>query len=99
MPLHVDLHHSNVLDAGPRGWLAIDPKALLGERTYETANLLRNPWPHGDIVHSSGRMDRLAAFYAERLNLQRAECWLSRLRIAGCRQAGISMTAPIRPTA
>ncbi|WP_430515673.1 aminoglycoside phosphotransferase family protein, partial [Inquilinus limosus] len=23
--LHGDLHHDNVLDFGPRGWLAIDP--------------------------------------------------------------------------
>ena len=30
--LHGDLHHDNVLDFGPRGWLAIDPHALVGER-------------------------------------------------------------------
>ena len=29
--LHGDLHHGNVLDFGERGWLAIDPKGLLGE--------------------------------------------------------------------
>ena len=26
--VHGDLHHGNVLDFGPRGWLAIDPKGL-----------------------------------------------------------------------
>jgi streptomycin 6-kinase len=67
--LHGDLHHSNVLDGGPRGWLAIDPKGLLGERTYEVANLLGNPWPHGDIVHDSGRMRRIARLYADQLGL------------------------------
>jgi len=41
--LHGDLHHGNVLDGGPRGWLAIDPKGLLGERAFEFANLFRNP--------------------------------------------------------
>jgi streptomycin 6-kinase len=41
--LHGDLHHENVLDGGPRGWLAIDPKGLVGERTYEFATTLCNP--------------------------------------------------------
>ncbi|WP_158815118.1 aminoglycoside phosphotransferase family protein [Methylocapsa sp. S129] len=69
VPLHGDLHHSNVLDGGARGWLAIDPKALIGERTYETANLLANPWPHAEIVHDTGRMKRLARLYSARLSL------------------------------
>jgi len=30
--LHGDIHHSNILDFEDRGWLAIDPKGLLGER-------------------------------------------------------------------
>lgn len=41
--LHGDLHHGNVLDFGPRGWLAIDPKGLLGERGFEFANVFCNP--------------------------------------------------------
>lgn len=41
--LHGDLHHDNVLDGGERGWLAIDPKRLWGERGFEFANLFRNP--------------------------------------------------------
>jgi streptomycin 6-kinase len=41
--LHGDLHHDNVLDGGPRGWLVIDPKGLVGERGFEYANLFRNP--------------------------------------------------------
>jgi streptomycin 6-kinase len=70
VPLHGDLHHDNVLDGGARGWLAIDPKALLGERAYEVANLLGNPWPHGHIVHHPIRMRHLAEFYAARLGLE-----------------------------
>jgi streptomycin 6-kinase len=69
VPLHGDLHHDNVLDGGERGWLAVDPKALIGERTYEVANLLGNPFPYGDIVHSPDRMQRLAQLYAARLGL------------------------------
>ncbi len=48
---------------------AIDPKGLIGERTYEVANLLCNPQPYGDIVHRPERMLRLAMLYAERLGL------------------------------
>jgi streptomycin 6-kinase len=41
--LHGDLHHGNVLDFGARGWLAIDPKRLLGERGFDFANIFTNP--------------------------------------------------------
>src|SRR5688572_27241872 len=33
--LHGDIHHDNVLDFGSRGWLAIDPKRLIGERGFD----------------------------------------------------------------
>lgn len=35
--LHGDLHQWNVVDGGSRGWLAIDPNGLVGERTFEFA--------------------------------------------------------------
>lgn len=41
--LHGDIHHENVLDAGPRGWIVIDPKGLLGDRAFDFVNILRNP--------------------------------------------------------
>ncbi|EML5899267.1 APH(6) family putative aminoglycoside O-phosphotransferase, partial [Citrobacter freundii] len=41
--LHGDLHHGNILDFGTRGWLAIDPKGLLGERGFDYANIFTNP--------------------------------------------------------
>jgi streptomycin 6-kinase len=41
--LHGDLHHGNVLDFGARGWLAIDPKGLFGDRGYEHADMACNP--------------------------------------------------------
>jgi streptomycin 6-kinase len=43
VPLHGDIHHGNVLDGGERGWIAIDPKGLWGERTFDFVNILRNP--------------------------------------------------------
>ena len=39
-PLHGDLHHGNLLDGGPRGWLAIDPKGLIGDPVYDYAIML-----------------------------------------------------------
>ncbi len=41
--LHGDIHHDNILDFGQRGWLAIDPKGLYGERGFDYANLILNP--------------------------------------------------------
>jgi streptomycin 6-kinase len=41
--LHGDIHHGNVLNFGPRGWLAIDPKGLIGERGFDYANIFYNP--------------------------------------------------------
>ncbi|MCR5880730.1 aminoglycoside phosphotransferase family protein [Phenylobacterium sp. J367] len=41
--LHGDMHHGNVLDFGDLGWLAIDPKGVVGERAYDYANIFRNP--------------------------------------------------------
>ena len=43
--LHGDLHHYNILAAGRRPWLAIDPKGILGEPAYEVGAWLRNPLP------------------------------------------------------
>ena len=43
VPLHADLHHENVLDFGERGWLAIDPKRVIGERTFEYTILFCDP--------------------------------------------------------
>ena len=53
--LHGDIHHGNVLDFGPRGWLAIDPKGLHGERGFDYANLFCNP----DLATATGRLAQL----------------------------------------
>lgn len=42
-PLHGDLHHENVLDFGARGWLAIDPKPVQGDRAFDYTVLFTNP--------------------------------------------------------
>ncbi|WP_173512997.1 aminoglycoside phosphotransferase family protein [Sinorhizobium psoraleae] len=52
--LHGDIHHGNILDFGERGWLAIDPKRLHGERGFDYANLFCNP--ELPIVTAPGRL-------------------------------------------
>jgi len=41
--LHGDLHHYNILRSEEKGWLAIDPKGVIGERAYDIVAYLLNP--------------------------------------------------------
>jgi streptomycin 6-kinase len=67
--LHGDIHHGNVLDGGERGWLAIDPKGLLGERTFDFVNILRNP--DATVALAPGRFDRQVEVLAAAASLER----------------------------
>jgi streptomycin 6-kinase len=67
--LHGDIHHGNILYFGERGWLAIDPKGLLGERGFDYANLFCNP--DGDIAVDPMRFARRAAIVADCAKLDR----------------------------
>jgi streptomycin 6-kinase len=68
--LHGDIHHDNVLDFGTRGWLAIDPKGLIGERGFDYANLFCNP--ETDIeVAAPDRFRRRLAIVAEASGIKR----------------------------
>lgn len=84
--LHGDLHHGNILSTSEGGWLAIDPKGVVGEREFEAYAMLRNPpgWPltQPDPARTlRRRIDQLA----DRLGLDRervrgwavAQCVLS----------------------
>lgn len=55
--LHGDVHHGNVLDFAESGWLAIDPKGLLGERGFDYANIFTNP-DLADLVLASPLIHR-----------------------------------------
>lgn len=66
--LHGDLHHDNVLDGGERGWLAIDPKGVFGERAFDYANLFRNP--DVETALAPGRMARRVQIVAAQTGLQ-----------------------------
>lgn len=41
--IHGDFHHFNILSS-ERGWLAIDPKGVIGPCGYEIGPLMLNPW-------------------------------------------------------
>lgn len=72
--LHGDLHHDNVLDFGERGWLAIDPKRLLGERGFDFANIFTNPdlaEPARPVATQPGRFERRLEIVAEAAGLER----------------------------
>ena len=72
--LHGDLHHDNVLDFGPRGWLAIDPKHLLGERSFDFANIFTNPDladPTRPVATAPGRFARRLEIVTEAAGLER----------------------------
>ncbi|MBB2147926.1 hypothetical protein GM920_03270 [Pedobacter sp. LMG 31462] len=65
--LHGDIHHGNILDAGDSGWLAIDPKALYGERGFDFANLFCNP--EMTIAIQNGRLAQQVGVVSKAANL------------------------------
>lgn len=83
VPLHGDLHHGNVLWFGRRGWLAIDPKGLIGERGFDYANILRNP--DLETATAPGRLARQATLIAGTSGVER-----TRLLQWGLAPAGLS---------
>jgi streptomycin 6-kinase len=68
--LHGDIHHGNILDFGPRGWLAIDPKGLVGERGFDFANVFCNP--DLETAVAPGRTVRQLRVVAEAAGLERS---------------------------
>ncbi|RMC34279.1 aminoglycoside phosphotransferase family protein [Paracoccus alkanivorans] len=72
--LHGDLHHDNVLDFGHRGWLAIDPHGLIGERGFDFANIFTNPDlsdPSRPVATQPGRFHRRLRVVAEAADIER----------------------------
>lgn len=63
--LHGDIHHGNVLDFGAKGWLAIDPKGLYGERGFDYANIFCNPDSKSALAPSC---------FARRIGIVTQEC-------------------------
>ncbi len=77
MLLHGDLQHYNVLFDTKRGWVAIDPKGVVGELEYEVGAILRNPVELSNLFTSLAAVERRLEILAGTLNLDhnRALCW------------------------
>ncbi len=75
--LHGDLHHGNIVFDEQRGWLAIDPKGLLGEREYEFGAMQRNPTAKPELFADASVILSRVEIISERLvlNKERILAW------------------------
>jgi len=75
--LHGDLHHYNVLSDSKRGWLAIDPKGVVGEVAYEIGAALRNPVERPSVFAERSVIQKRLQRFGRALNLdvQRMLAW------------------------
>jgi streptomycin 6-kinase len=75
--LHGDLHHYNVLFDSSRGWVAIDPKGVVGEIEYEVGAILRNPNEKPGLFVQPETIERRLRHLESTLSLdfQRALAW------------------------
>ena len=70
--MHGDFHHHNLLSSDD-GYVAIDPKPMLGEPEYDVASFLWNPLSYRMRLDVTER--RLAAFAAAGLDEKRIRAW------------------------
>lgn len=77
VPLHADLHHDNVLDFEARGWLAIDPKCVTGDRAFDYTILFCNP----DLANRNPPVATVAGCFERRLEIVLARSGLERRRL------------------
>jgi streptomycin 6-kinase len=75
--LHGDLHHYNVLLDSERGWLAIDPKGVVGEVEYEVGAALRNPYERRELFTEPSTITRRVDRFQRDLHLdaERVLAW------------------------
>jgi len=67
--LHGDLQHYNVLFDSSRGWVAIDPKGVIGELEYEIGAVLRNPGEWPELFLARATIERRLKAFSNKLNL------------------------------
>ena len=70
--LHGDLQHYNILLDEKRGWLAIDPKGIVGELEYEIGASLRNPYETPELLSSPRVIERRIKQFENALKLDAA---------------------------
>lgn len=92
LPLHGDLHHDNIMQ-GPRGWLAIDPKGVLGDPGFDAANMFYNPLDRDDLCSDPRRIATWLRSSPERSAKRRQPSWIMPSPMAACRRRGTMRTA------
>ena len=90
--LHGDIQHHNIRLHPQRGWLAYDPKGLIGERLYDTTNALCNPSTARSLVHSEERFLQMSQVVADGMGEP-----VGRLRAFAFAYACLSASWPDKP--
>ena len=67
--LHGDIHHGNIIFDSLMGWRAIDPKGIIGDRAYDVANVMMNPWDYPSLVQDKKRVMAQAGILAARMEV------------------------------
>jgi streptomycin 6-kinase len=70
--LHGDLHHANILISAKRGWIAIDPKGIVGDPGYEVGTFMLNQLPP-EVSESAtaGILTRRLSIFSDELHIGR----------------------------
>ena len=55
--LHGDVHGGNILRAEREPWLAIDPVPFVGEKAYDGAAILEQPWARAHLAQVASLLD------------------------------------------
>jgi streptomycin 6-kinase len=75
--LHGDLQHSNILFDEHRGWIAIDPKGVIGEPEFDVSPFLRNPFQMSHLFNRRDIVERRLRILCDEAGLryERALRW------------------------
>lgn len=84
--LHGDLHHENILWDKKRGWLAIDPKGIIGEKEVEISAFLKNPIGYPKIYSNEQNILNRINIITDDLKLDKERIlkWCYALTILSC---------------
>jgi streptomycin 6-kinase len=67
--LHGDTHHKNIMHHSIKGWIMLDPQALVGDRAYDCANTLHNPHQMPHLTEDKDRLLKQAHILGTTLNI------------------------------
>lgn len=80
MLLHGDLHHWNILTSERDGWLALDPKGVVGEAEMEICQWMMNQWPeNANRAALRSQSARRIAIFHEMLGWDAQRLWMHTL--------------------